>query len=218
MIRLVLADDEAVVRAGVRAIVTARGGVDVVGEAADGSEAVALVAEHRPDVVLLDVRMPRCDGLAAAAILRRDFPATAVVMLTMFDEDAYVASALDDGVSGFLLKTGAPGELLLGVHAAATGGAFLSPRVARRLVDRYSGVAAGHAAARDAVASLSRRERDVLTLLAEGLTNREIADRLGLAESTVKTHVSGVHTRLGVPNRVRAALLAHEAGIVSGGR
>ncbi|MBB4932907.1 DNA-binding NarL/FixJ family response regulator [Lipingzhangella halophila] len=218
MIRVVLADDEAMMRAGVRAIVAAADNVEVVGEAADGLEAIELVAEHRPDVALLDIRMPRLDGLAAAADIRRDVPETAVVMLTLFDEDAYIASALNDGVSGFLLKTGDPNELLTGVRAAANGGAFLSPRVARRLIDQLSGAAAARAAAWTKIESLSTRERGVLALLAEGRTNAEIADRLGLTESTVKTHLTSIHTRLGVGNRVQAALLAHEAGMTPGSR
>ncbi len=135
MIRVVVADDEALVRAGVRAVVTAQGDIEVVGEAGDGPEAVRLVGRLLPDVVLLDVRMPGGDGLDAAARIRRSHPETAVVMLTLFDEDAYVSAALDDGVSGFLLKTGDPEELLTGVRAAAEGGAFLSPKVARRVVD-----------------------------------------------------------------------------------
>lgn len=218
MIRVVLADDEAMMRAGVRAIVAADDDVEVVGEAADGLEAIELVAEHRPDVALLDIRMPRLDGLAAAAGIRRDVPDTAVVMLTLFDEDAYIASALNDGVSGFLLKTGDPNELLTGVRAAATGGAFLSPRVARRLIDQLSEAATARAAAWTRIESLSARERDVLALVAEGLTNAEIADRLGLTESTVKTHLASIHTRLDVGNRVQAALIAHEAGMARDSR
>ncbi|QVQ54732.1 response regulator transcription factor [Spiractinospora alimapuensis] len=215
MIRVVLADDEAMMRAGVRALVTADGDVAVVGEAADGRVAVGLVAEHSPDVVLLDIRMPGTDGLTAAAELRRDFPDTAVVMLTLFGEESYIASALDHGVSGFVLKTGDPFELLAGLRAAAEGAVFLSPPVARWVIDQLGGSHAGRAAeARDRVASLSAREREVLSLVAAGMTNREIARHLALADSTVKTHLDSIRLRLGTTNRVQAAVLAYEAGIV----
>lgn len=216
MIRVVVVDDEVLVRVGVRAVVTAHGDVEVVGEASDGPEAVAVVERLLPDVVLLDVRMPGGDGLTAATRILRTHPGTAVVMLTLFDEDAYVSAALNDGVSGFLLKTADPEELLTGVRAAAEGAAFLSPRVARRVVDRWVRSDDGHAArARERVAALSDRQREVLALVREGLTNAGIARHLGVTESTIKTHMEAIKERLDEGNRVRTALIAYEAGLTA---
>jgi DNA-binding NarL/FixJ family response regulator len=212
VIRVVLADDETIMRAGVRAIVTADPRITVVGEAADGHRAVEQVVRHRPQVALFDIRMPRMDGLAAAERVRREAPGTAVVMLTLFGEDAYIARALEMGVSGFVLKTGDPQDLMAGVRAAAQGGAFLSPPVARWALDHLD--RAPSAAARERVAALSPRERQVLSLIGQGLTNALIADRLGLAASTVKTHVDAVRARLGVRTRVQAALVAYDAGLL----
>ncbi|NGO15428.1 response regulator transcription factor [Streptomyces sp. HC44] len=218
MIRVLLADDEAMVRAGVKAILDAGGGgeIEVVAEAADGREAVALAQAHRPDVALLDIRMPHLDGLAAAEEIVRTVPGTAVAILTTFSEDAYVARALGGGATGFLLKSGDPHELVAGVRAVADGAAFLSPKVARHVID---GFGAGRrlsreAAARDRVAPLTPREREVLGLLGAGLSNPEIAARLHLVEGTVKAYVSAVLDRLGVRNRVQAAIVAYEAGLV----
>ncbi|MEU6961157.1 response regulator transcription factor [Streptomyces chrestomyceticus] len=214
-VRVLLADDEAMIRAGVRAILTASPGIEVVAEAADGREAVELALRHRPDVCLLDIRMPRLDGLGAAAELGRTLPETAVVMLTTFSEDAYVAGALGSGASGFLLKTGDPRELVIGVRAAAEGGAYLSPSVARRVISQFGGVALGKAAAaRARTEELTEREREVLALVGEGLSNAEIAGRLFVVEGTVKAYVSAVLARLGLKNRVQAAILAYEAGLV----
>ncbi|GAB2955760.1 response regulator transcription factor [Streptomyces flaveus] len=217
MIRVLLADDEAMVRAGVKAILDAGGGggIEVVAEAADGREAVALTQAHRPDVALLDIRMPRLDGLAAAEEIVRTVPGTAVAILTTFSEDAYVARALGGGATGFLLKSGDPHELVAGVRAVADGAAFLSPKVARHVID---GFGAGRrlsreAAARDRVASLTPREREVLGLLGAGLSNPEIAARLHLVEGTVKAYVSAILDRLEVRNRVQAAIVAYEAGL-----
>ncbi|MEU5583713.1 response regulator transcription factor [Streptomyces chrestomyceticus] len=214
-VRVLLADDEAMIRAGVRAILTASPGVEVVAEAADGREAVELALRHRPDVCLLDIRMPRLDGLGAAAELGRTLPETAVVMLTTFSEDEYVAGALGSGASGFLLKTGDPRELIIGVRAAAEGGAYLSPSVARRVISQFGGVALGKAAAaRSRTEELTEREREVLALVGAGLSNAEIAGRLFVVEGTVKAYVSAVLARLGLKNRVQAAILAYEAGLV----
>ncbi|MEU2792275.1 response regulator transcription factor [Streptomyces sp. NPDC007100] len=214
-VRVLLADDEAMIRAGVRAILGAVPGIEVVAEAADGREAVELALRHRPDVCLLDIRMPRLDGLGAVAELRQVLPETAVVMLTTFSEDEYVAGALGSGASGFLLKTGDPRELIAGVQAAAEGGAYLSPSVARRVISQFGGKALGKAAAARARAEeLTGREREVLALVGAGLSNAEIAQRLHVVEGTVKAYVSAILARLGLKNRVQAAILAYEAGLV----
>ncbi|MFI0503095.1 response regulator [Streptomyces albogriseolus] len=216
MIRILLADDEAMVRAGVRAILDSGGEAEVVAEAGDGREAVELARAHRPDVALLDVRMPRLDGLAAAEEIVRTVPGTAVAVLTTFSERAYVARALAGGATGFLLKSGDPYELLAGVRAVAGGAAFLSPTVARYVIEGLGGGGrlAREAEARARVAALSPREREVLGLVGAGLSNPEIAARLYLVEGTVKAYVSAVLDRLGVRNRVQAAIVAYEAGLV----
>ncbi|MEU0771509.1 response regulator transcription factor [Streptomyces albogriseolus] len=219
MIRVLLADDEAMVRAGVRAILDSRGEAEVVAEAGDGREAVELARAHRPDVALLDVRMPRLDGLAAAEEIARTVPGTAVAVLTTFSERAYVARALAGGATGFLLKSGDPHELLAGVRAVAGGAAFLSPTVARYVIEGLGGSDGGGRLAREAeararAAALSPREREVLGLVGAGLSNPEIAARLHLVEGTVKAYVSAVLDRLGVRNRVQAAIVAYEAGLV----
>ncbi|TDD21914.1 response regulator [Nonomuraea diastatica] len=216
MIRILLADDEAMIRAGVRAILASDPSLEVVAEAADGRQAVDLALSHWPDVALLDIRMPRLDGLAAAAELRRAAPGVAVVMLTTFGEDDYIAKALDMGAAGFLLKSGDPRELIAGIHAVAEGAAYLSPKVAHRVITQLSGgrMARG-AEARDRVESLTDREREVLGLLGAGLSNAEIARRLHIVEGTVKAYVSAILTRLDVRNRVQAAIIAYEAGLVA---
>ncbi|MFD7159994.1 response regulator [Kribbella sp. NPDC059898] len=215
MIRVLLADDEAMVRAGVRAILGTDEEIEVVAEAADGVEAVEAVRRHRPDVAVLDIRMPRMDGLAAGAEIRRTVPETAVVVLTTFSEDAYIARALGDGASGFLLKSGDPRELIAGLKAVAGGAAYLSPKVAHRIIQELSGGAMTRAAAaKEQVAALSPRELDVLGLVGAGLSNAEIAARLYLVEGTVKAYVSAILQRLGVKNRVQAAIVAYEAGLV----
>ncbi|MET8007229.1 response regulator transcription factor [Nonomuraea glycinis] len=216
MIRLLLADDEAMIRAGIRAILASDPELDVVAEAADGREAVDLAISHHPDVALLDIRMPRLDGLAAAAEIGRAAPEVAVVMLTTFGEDDYIAKALDVGASGFLLKSGDPRELIAGVHAVADGAAYLSPKVARRVITQFAGGRmARAAAARDRIGGLTEREREVLALVGAGLSNAEIARRLHIVEGTVKAYVSTILTRLDVRNRVQAAIVAHEAGLVA---
>ena len=216
MIPVLLADDEAMIRAGVRAILAADPEIEVVAEAADGRAAVELVRAHRPRVALLDIRMPRLDGLAAGAQIRQLVPETAVVMLTTFGEDDYIARALGDGASGFLLKSGDPRELIAGVRAVADGGAYLSPRVARRVIDLGGGRMARGPAARDLTSGLTEREREVLALVGAGLSNAEIGRRLFLVEGTVKGYLSTIFTRLGVRNRVQAAIVAYEAGLVDG--
>ncbi|MGW1975363.1 response regulator [Streptomyces sp. NPDC001889] len=217
-VRVLLADDEAMIRAGVRAILGAEPGIEVVAEAGDGHEAVDLALRHRPDVALLDIRMPRLDGLRAAEELRRVAPGTAVVMLTTFSEDEYIARALDSGVSGFLLKSGDPRDLISGVRAVAGGAAFLSPEVAHRVIAQLGGGRLSRAAdARSRLEPLTAREGEVVALVGAGLSNGEIAGRLHVVESTVKAHVSAVLARLGLRNRVQLAILAHEAGVVERG-
>ncbi|WP_285730959.1 response regulator transcription factor [Nocardiopsis sp. ATB16-24] len=215
MIRVLLADDEAMIRAGVRAILGSDPGIEVVAEASDGREAVDMVLSHRPDVALLDIRMPRMDGLAATAEIRRVAPSTSVIILTTFGEDGYISQALGDGAGGFLLKAGDPRELITGVHAVADGGAYLSPQVARQVIARFGGArAAREAAAVARIEELTQREREVLALVGAGLSNADIAERLFLVEGTVKSYVSAILNRLGLRNRVQAAILAHEAGLV----
>ncbi|MGW7077833.1 response regulator [Streptomyces sp. NPDC054866] len=215
MIRVLLADDEAMIRAGVRAILGTADGIEVVAEASDGREAVDLTLKHRPDVCLLDIRMPRLDGLQAAAELRKVAPDAAVAMLTTFSEDEYIASALGSGAAGFLLKSGNPRELIAGVQAVADGGAYLSPSIARRVISHLgAGQLGKQATARARVEELTAREREVLALVGAGLSNAEIAGRLHVVEGTVKAYVSQVLARLGFKNRVQAAILAYEAGLV----
>ncbi|MEV0810108.1 response regulator transcription factor [Micromonospora sp. NPDC050200] len=212
-VTVLLADDEALVRAGVRAVLAADPGIAVVAEAGDGRAAVELTRAHRPRVALLDIRMPKLDGLAAAAEIRRLVPATATVMLTTFGEDEHVARALGHGASGFLLKAGDPRELITGVRAVAEGGAYLSPRVARRVIELNGDRMARVPAARDRTAGLTDREREVLGLVGAGLSNAEIARRLFLTEGTVKGYLTSIFTRLDVRNRVQAAIIAYEAGL-----
>ncbi|NUU20490.1 MAG: response regulator transcription factor, partial [Streptomycetaceae bacterium] len=167
-LRVLLAEDEPLIRAGVRAVLATDPGIEVVAEAEDGAEAVELARRHRPDVAVLDIRMPRMDGLAATAEIRRLLPDTAVVVLTTFGEDAYIAQAIDGGATGFLLKSGDPRELLTGIRAAAEGAAYLSPRVAKRVIDNL-GQPVRTSRAAERVAVLTAREREVLALLGEGL-------------------------------------------------
>lgn len=217
MTRVVLADDEALVLAGVRAILATDATIRVVAEARDGREAVDLVYRHRPDVAVLDVRMPRLDGLAAAEEIARAGLGTAVIILTTFSDDAYISRALAAGAGGFLLKSGDPHELLAAVHAVAGGAAFLSPRVAARVIAALNADRLGQAAsARERLQALTGREREVLALVGAGLSNAEIGQRLFLVEGTVKAYVSAVLAQLGVRNRVQAAVLAFQAGLVDG--
>ena len=213
-IRVLLADDEAMVRAGVRAILAADDGIEVVAEAAGGHQAVELVRAHRPDVALLDIRMPGLDGLAAAEEIRAVAPATGVIMLTTFGEEEYIARALGSGAAGFLLKASDPRELINAVHAVADGAAFLSPAVARWVIRSYRDAGLGrHVEARRRVEALTERERDVLALIGAGHSNAEIARTLYVVEGTVKAHVSSILIKLDARNRVQAAILAYEAGL-----
>ncbi len=210
-VRVLVADDEAMVRAGVRAILARDPHVDVVAEAGDGNEALALTRRYRPDVVLLDIQMPGLDGLTTVARLRREPTTVGVIMLTTFGQDEYITRALEEGADGFLLKADDPRELLNGVRAVGAGGAYLSPRVAGRVIAGMRAHRTAHP--HRSLDRLTQREGDVLAGLAAGLSNAEIASRLHLVEGTVKAHVSAVLAKLGARNRVEAAVAAHEAGL-----
>ncbi|MFD9814022.1 response regulator [Streptomyces sp. NPDC059080] len=216
-IRVLLADDEAMIRHGVRLILRHADGIDVVAEAADGHRAVEEAAAHHPDVVLLDIRMPWCDGLAAIRPLLALDPAPRVVMLTTFGDEENVLRALRDGASGFLLKDEGPQELISAVRAAAAGDAVLSPGVTGAVIARMLGGglsgADGVALKDERIARLTGREREVLAMLGEGLSNQDIAERLAIGIGTVKTHVGAILEKTGSTSRVQAALLAHRAGL-----
>ncbi|RSS50379.1 DNA-binding response regulator [Streptomyces sp. WAC07061] len=218
-IRVLLADDETMIRHGVRLILRHADGIEVVAEAADGRQAVELAAVHHPDVVLVDIRMPVCDGLAAIAPLLALDPAPRVVMLTTFGDDENVVRALREGAAGFLLKDEGPEELISAVRAAAAGDAVLSPGVTGAVISRMLGApepaGAGGADADERIARLTGRERDVLAALGQGLSNQEIAARLGIGTGTVKTHVGAILDKTGSTSRVQAALLAHRTGLAS---
>ncbi|GGY87471.1 response regulator [Streptomyces poonensis] len=219
MIRVLIADDEPMIRAGVRAVLATDPDIEVVAEAADGHEAVELVRRHRPSVAVLDIRMPGISGIDAAAEIRGTVPGTSVIMLTTFGEDDYILQALGGGAAGFLIKSGEPEELITGVRAVADGAAYLSPKVAARVIAHLAATGAGtlagrRSAARDRIAALTAREREVLAFLGSGLSNGQIARRLHVVEGTVKAHVSSILARLGVDNRAAAAVMAHEAGMV----
>ncbi|WP_406393739.1 response regulator [Streptomyces sp. NBC_00887] len=210
------------IRAGIRAILSGDPEIEVVAEASDGREAVALALEHRPDVVLMDIRMPVMDGLAATEEIRRASTGISVLVLTTFSEDAYVSRALSGGASGFMLKSGDPRELLAGVHTAAAGASHLSVKVAQHLIaelNRGAGTQADErsTALRARVDALTERERQVLVLLGSGLSNAEIGQRLHVVEGTVKSYVGSVFSTLGVRNRVHAAIVAYEVGLIGGG-
>ncbi|MFD3331126.1 response regulator [Streptomyces sp. NPDC058700] len=214
-IRVVIADDEPLIRAGIRMILTSDPEIEVVGEAADGRQAVEAARAHAADVVLLDIQMPVLDGLSALPELRRTAPQARVIVLTTFGERENVLRALEHGGAGFLLKDTAPAELIRAVRAAAAGDAYLSPAATRHVVERLAtGREAARAEqARGRVAGLSDKERDVLALLGEGLSNADAGKRLHMSEATVKTYVSRILAKLDCENRVQAALLARDAGL-----
>jgi DNA-binding NarL/FixJ family response regulator len=215
-IRVLIADDQALVRSGFRLIVETRSDLEVVGEAEDGEAAVELTRELEPDVILMDVRMPGLDGIEATRrIVAAGSPAR-ILVLTTFDLDEYVYAAVRAGASGFLLKDVRPGDLVEAIRLVANGNALLGPSVTRRLLERF-GDEHGSAGAAEAVARLTEREREILTLLASGLSNAELAQELVLSETTVKTHVSSVLRKLGVRDRVQAVIVAYDAGLVRPG-
>ena len=216
-VTVLLADDQELVRAGFAMILDARDDIEVVGEACDGLEAVTLAAKTRPDVVLMDVRMPRLDGIEATRRIVEGGSTARVVMLTTFDLDEPVFAALRAGASGFLLKDIRPADLADAVRVVARGEALLAPTVTRRLLDRFAtGLPAASGPDRR-LDPLTAREVEVLTLVAGALTNAEIAERLFLTQATVKTHISAILTKLDLRDRVQAAVLAYETGLVRPG-
>jgi DNA-binding NarL/FixJ family response regulator len=223
--RVLIADDQALVRAGFRMILSAQPDIEVVAEAADGEAAVRLARRHRPDVVLMDIRMPGLDGLEATRRLlavAADGPAAVVqppriVILTTFDLDEYVYAAIQAGAAGFLLKDVSPEHLVGAVRTVAVGDALLAPSITRRLVERYARPATALDAEPAALARLTVRETEVFKLLARGMSNAEIAETLVVSEATIKTHVAGILAKLGLRNRAQAVVLAYESGIVRAG-
>ncbi|RRS01282.1 response regulator [Glycomyces terrestris] len=211
--RVLVVDDQALVRAGFRMILTARG-IDVVGEAGDGAEAVAAVRRLRPDVVLLDIRMPNMDGLEAARRILGLVPECRVIMLTTFDLDRYVYAALALGASGFLLKDVTAEHLAAAVRLVGTGDALLAPSITRRLVERF---APDQLAPHRSLEALTPRELEVLALLGRGLSNGELAEHLTLSEATVKTHVARIFAKLDLRDRAQAVVVAYETGLVTPG-
>jgi DNA-binding NarL/FixJ family response regulator len=207
---VLLVDEQAVVRGGLRLILEAEEDLDVAGEAGDGKEAVRLAAELKPDVVLMDIRMPVLDGIAATQAVLRTSPDTRVVMLTTFDLDEYVVEAFRAGASGFVLKTAPPGQLVAAVRTIVLGDALLAPASTRQLIAQ----SARQSARSPLLDSLSARETDVLRSLARGLSNAEIAAELFVEPSTVKTHVANVLAKLGVRDRVQAVVFAFENGVL----
>jgi DNA-binding NarL/FixJ family response regulator len=213
-IRVLLADDQALVRSGFRMILDARPDLEVVGEAGDGREAVELAARLRPDVVLMDVRMPGVDGLEATRRIVASGSATRIIVLTTYDVDEFVFAALRAGASGFVLKDVRPAELVEAIRVVARGDALLAPSVTRRLLDRFADALPGPAAPPPDLGELTEREVEVLRLVALALSNAEIAGRLVLTEATVKTHVSSVLRKLGLRDRVQAVVLAYDIRLV----
>jgi DNA-binding NarL/FixJ family response regulator len=216
VIRVLLADDQELVRSGFRLILELADGIDVVGEAADGHEAVRLAKELQPDVVLMDVRMPELDGIEAIRRLRQAGVDARVLVLTTFDLDEYVYAAMRAGASGFLLKDAPRQQLVTAVETVARGEALLAPTVTKRLIQRFVERPVPVEAA-PALAELSARELEVLRLLARGLSNAEIADELIIGEATVKTHVARILRKLDLRDRVQAVVVAYESGVVEPG-
>jgi DNA-binding NarL/FixJ family response regulator len=214
VIGVAIADDQTLVRAGFRMILDARDDIEVVGEAADGAEAVALVQAAAPDVVLMDVRMPGVDGIEATRNIVTSGSPARIIMLTTYDLDEYVFAALRAGASGFMLKDVRPNDLVEGVRVVARGDALLAASVTRRLLDRFVEALPDPTARRPDLEPLSEREIEVLQLVASALSNAEIAERLYVSEATVKTHVSAVLRKLGLRDRVQAVVYAYDVGLV----
>jgi DNA-binding NarL/FixJ family response regulator len=215
-VRVLLVDDDDLMRAGLRAVLSSDDTIEPVGEASDGREAVQRVIELRPDVVLMDVRMPDLDGIAATREVLSVAPESKVVILTTFEDDEYVFGALNVGASGFLLKRTRPEDLIAAIHTIAAGDSLLSPSVTRRVIDRMAGQAVPKATG-ERLQVLTSREREVLELVARGLSNTEIAAELVIEESTVKTHVRRVLMKLEARDRVQAVIFAYESGLAGPG-
>jgi DNA-binding NarL/FixJ family response regulator len=215
-VRVLLVDDDDLMRAGLRAVLSSDDGIEVAGEAGDGGEALAFVRTTGPHVVLMDIRMPGVDGISATRELLAESPEVKVLVLTTFEDDEYIFDALSAGASGFLLKRTQPEDLIDAIHTVADGDSLLSPSVTRRVIDRMATQpVAGLSGAR--LEDLTPREREVLELIGRGLSNREIADEFVIEESTVKTHVKRILTKLGLRDRVQAVILAYETGLIRPG-
>ena len=213
MTRVMIADDDDLMRAGLVELLTADPQIEIVGEASTGREAVSQAHRLAPDVVLMDVRMPDLDGIGATRELTRATPGTRVVILTTFEQDDYVFGALRAGASGFLLKRTRPEDLIAAVHTIASGDSLLSPSVTRRVIDRLAQQPTPELANQAELDELTPRERDVLELIARGLSNREIAEVLVVQESTIRTHVKKILMKLGLRDRVQAVIFAYETGL-----
>jgi DNA-binding NarL/FixJ family response regulator len=213
-IRVLLVDDDALVRAGLTMMLDGANGIEVVGEAADGDQVPAAVDAHAPDVVLMDLRMPRTDGITATRRLRARPRAPEVIVLTTFDADENVLGGLRAGASGFLLKDSPPDQIVEAIHRVAAGDPILSPAITRRLMDRAVATAGTREQARAALAGLTPREQEVVVGIARGETNAEISARLYMSVATVKAHITHILTKLGLGNRTQIALLAHDADLV----
>jgi DNA-binding NarL/FixJ family response regulator len=219
MIRIALVDDQELVRTGFRMVLDAQPDMTVVGEAADGLAAVEFARSHSADVMIMDARMPRMDGVEATRRIREAGDRPRVLMLTTFDLDEYAFAALKAGASGFLLKDVPPEELLFAIRAVHSGDAVVAPSTTRRLIDRFAPMLpADESAAASELAELTDREREVLILVAQGLSNAELAQRLFVSEATVKTHVGRILAKLGLRDRVQAVVYAYENGLVRAGR
>ena len=214
---VVIADDQPMVRAGLRSLLEGEDGVVVVGEAVDGEQALSAVRRHRPDVVLMDIRMPNLDGLEATRRLVAEGSAARVLVLTTFDLDEYVFDALRAGASGFLLKDATAEELIAAVRTLAAGDAILAPAVTRRVIEAFGSVPRPSRELADRLGALSPREVEVLRLLARGFSNAEIARELFVSDATAKTHVSNVLAKLRLRDRVQAVIFAYEAGVLRAG-
>jgi DNA-binding NarL/FixJ family response regulator len=216
-VRVLLVDDDDLMRAGLRAVLSSDEAIEVVGEAGDGRTAIAETRRNRPDVVLMDVRMPDLDGLSATREILATSPQVKVAILTTFEQDDYIFGALTSGASGFLLKRTRPEELIAAIHTIADGDSLLSPSVTRKVIERMATQPVADPSARRRAEVLTPREREVLELIARGLSNAEIAAELVIEESTVKTHVKHILTKLRLRDRVQAVILAYESGLARPG-